>query len=324
MEAKGDSVFRVYYGSGCVNIDVTFDTLLHCCQSTTIDIPGTNREQDALFSDPLHGVTKHISIQENDQTRAFTAEVPVHYQCLMNGEMLRYANMLRKKNMSGENFAMQLVTAMYAPSEGCLLKVGARYGVPQPVLIANHVQATIVEADYNRALMLAAETEFTVRPLALAYQPIVLVGSHLESLDALQSAINPQNNNTVVLHDNNSTDVSKTEETKSISSNSTLPSIMSSDVGLQRRTLLELEEAQNNTVFETLVFDSLRAFESLLREAAPMVLRHAKHVIVGSKIPQHRAFTPYVNTQMGRFGFKLHKTFAYRTTFEVNVWRRNE
>lgn len=330
MEAKGDSVFRVFYGAGGVNIDVTFDALLQCCQSVTLDIPGTNREQDMLFSDPYHGVTKHIMIQENDQTRAFEQDQPVHYVCQLNGEMLRCASILRKKGMSGEDFAMQIVTSMYAQAHGCLLKIGARFGVPQKILSENNIQTTVVEADYNRALLLAAvATNVIVRPCALAYQPIVLVGSHLESLDTLQQhTIKPPNGQTVMLHDKATPDgfsqVPPHLEYKSMSSNSTLPSILSSDIGLSRRTVEELEQGQNASVFDTLMFDSLRSFEFLLRDAAPRLLIHAQTVIVGVKIPQHRVFCAYVATQMTGFGFELRQTFAYRNTFELHVWRKTK
>ena len=323
MESKGDPIFHVFYGAGGVKLDVTFDVLLRCCESTAIDIPGANGEQDALFSDPIVGVVKHITIQENDQTRVFEPQQPVHYTCELNGEVLRYANVLRAKDITGEDFAMQLVTAIYARSEGCMLKVGARLGVPQLLLEANNIKTTVVEADHSRALQfarrLSSQSKVVVRPCALAYQPVLLVGSHLESIDAMQSALIPQHNATVMLHSGPGV-VSQYEE-KQNTMTTPLPSLMATDFGLQRRTLRELEEAQDHVAFDTLVFDSQRAFQFLLSDAAPMLLQHAKTVIVGVKVPHHHTSSNYVRTQMTKFGFQLNKTFAYRNTFEICVWR---
>lgn len=321
MEAKGDAVFRVFYGARNVNMDVTFDALLHCCKGTVLDIPGSNADQDQMFSDPMVGVVKHVSIQENDQTRVFEPNQPVRYTCAVNGELLRYANLLQDKRMDGSDFAMQLVTSMYAQSDGFLLKIGTKFGVPEVVVASNHIRATVLEADYNRALLFAGKLKsrspVAVRPCALAYLPVILSNNHLESLDAAQTALHPGHNQTVTLHSGpNSVQQQPTEQTNM------LPSLFGKDeIGLQRRTIMELEEVQSHP-FDTLVFDSQRSLEFLLRQAAPMVLRNALTVIVAVKIPAHAAFGNYVQAQMPRFNFYLHKTFYYRNHLEFVVWKR--
>lgn len=325
MEAKGDGVFRVFYGTPNVRMDVTFDTLLRCCQGTMIEIPASNGEQDALFSDPLFGVVKQISIQENDQTRVFEPQQLVRYTCQLNGELLRYASLLRPDQDNGVDFAMQLVTAMYAQSDGFLLKIGAKFGVPQIVFASNNIRATVLDADYNCASTLGRKlvprSTVTVRPCALSFQPVILTGSHLESLDAVQSASDPQHNNTVRLH-SGPIDVMELEHKSTNTINISLPSLMGGDeIGIQRRTLTDLEDVQKYA-FDTFVFDSQRSLDFLLRQAAPMLLCNVKTVIVGIQVPKHRAFGNYVQTQMDLFGFRMHKTFVYRNSFEIVVWRR--
>ena len=320
MEAKGDAVFRVFYGAGGVNMDVTFDALLHCCKGTLLEVPGSNGDQDQLFSDPIVGVVKRVSIQENDQISLFEANQPIRYTCAVNGELLRFTNLLQTNQKDGADFAMQLVTSMYAQSDGFLLKIGTKFGIPEAVFAMNHIRATVLEADYNRALTFAAKltprTHVAVRPCALAYFPVILANNHLESLDAVQTAVQP--GQTVRIHSGpNVVQQPQQQNTSDI-----LPSLLGKDeIGLQRRTVLELEEAQSHE-YDTLVFDSQHSLEFLLRQAAPMVLRNAVTVIVAVKIPGHGAFGGYVQAQMPKFNFYVHKTFYYRNHLQIVIWKR--
>ena len=182
METKEDAKFFVFYGTSHKQMDITFDVLLKCCKGKTIHIPGTNQKQDELFSDPYPNVIKTISIQGNENITQFplSVEKDVVYDCELNGDFLRFANLLRKENMDPFEFALQIIINCYC-QPGCdVLKIGMKYNIP----ILNHFKLFQIEANQSQCKTSHTSNTFG----ALAYHPVVILNGKVQ--DYVPSKLN--------------------------------------------------------------------------------------------------------------------------------------
>lgn len=69
---------KILYGANTTYIDVTNIVLTKCIENNSISIPPTEIERATLFSDPLHGVVKHIIIQDDyGNTATIPANLPI-------------------------------------------------------------------------------------------------------------------------------------------------------------------------------------------------------------------------------------------------------
>lgn len=309
MERKGDSRLHVFYGANHVALDVTFDVLQKCCQGSTIFIPGTNDKQDKLFSDPLVGTIKHITIQENERQRVFEPNTDIEYTFELNGELFKHAQQLRKqKNLPPVDFAMQLVMNLYCNVEqGPVLKIGAKYDVPQQYL-SSHVPIVVVEHDVERCVSMTNNHKHTdvnhlmIEHSAFAYAPAAIVKSKVVALES----IFPQHQ-IVTLHNDRFVDV-KSEDANPLQDS----------YGCSRTDLAKIQDT-NHVVYATLVFDSDTSLVLALQQAAPRLLLHATTVIVCCN-KQRTTNISYIDNTMRTFRFNLRNQFVYRAERVFQVW----
>lgn len=143
-EKKQPCMFRALYGAKETQLDITFDVLNICCEGSDIIIPGTNEIQDQLFSDPLVGTVKHITIQENDQIIPFEPGIDVHYSCVTNENLFKWAEVLRKCEIETLSFAVQIVMCLHCEfgPQNAIAQIGMRFGVPD--YLAKNAPITVV------------------------------------------------------------------------------------------------------------------------------------------------------------------------------------
>lgn len=312
MENKGDVPFHVYYGANGVDIDVTFDTLQAFAEGNQLRIPGQNKILDLFFSDPLHGVAKRIRLEDGDERHTFEANVWVHYKCTFNGPLFAIADTLRaNEDIRDLDFAMQTVLALSCKPQTKLLKIGARYGMTFATKEAD-INLTVLEADYETVMRAASanrSARFRMCASAFAYKDVILKGRKLVSLDACQQELAPT---PVMLH-------SSTLEVKQLPQQH---SVLSNELGLKRDTL-ETLQAKVGFKFDTIAFDGCTSLADVLRDAAPLVLRHVQTLIVCVNLA-HREARSYVHNQLTIFKFRNVAMHPYRNTHMFEVWQATQ
>lgn len=68
--------YKIKYGTRQQNIDITKIALEKCMHNTLV-IPGCNNTKNILFSDPVHGVSKNIFLEFNNELREYDSNTDI-------------------------------------------------------------------------------------------------------------------------------------------------------------------------------------------------------------------------------------------------------